>query len=172
MNIFKKLQIILVVILCLSLSMLFVACDPGDGDTPPDTGITVTFNTNGGSSIASDVLDAEFIMPSKPTREGYVFVGWYFDQGFTQSASNAEILAKTESFTLYAKWQKVPVVTFDSQGGSAVASDLLDQDFAMPTAPTKAGYHFDGWYFDQACTQIATYRRVCSWLCTNVHQEK
>ena len=106
MNIFKKLQIILAVIVCLSLTVLFVACDPDNGDTPPDTSITITFNTNGGSDVASDVLDAEFIMPATPTKSGYVFLGWYFDSACTQPASNASILAKTESFTLYAKWQK------------------------------------------------------------------
>ena len=113
MNIFKKLQIILIVILCLSLTMLFVACDPDDdGDTPPDNTITVTFNTNGGSTIASDVIDADFIMPAVPTKEGYIFLGWFFDEALTQSATNGAIIAKTESFTIYAKWQKIPTATF------------------------------------------------------------
>ena len=156
MNIFKKLQIILVVILCLSLTMLFVACDPDDdGDTPPETTITVTFNTNGGSTIASDAIDADFIMPANPTKEGYIFLGWCFDEALTQYATNAAIIAKTESFTIYAKWQKIPTATFETNGGSTVASDLVDADFTLPT-PTKAGFYFDGWYFDSAFTQVAT----------------
>ena len=99
MNIFKKLQLIFVFILCISLTMLFVACDPGD-EPPTDPSITITFETNGGSTVASDVLDAEFLMPSAPTKEGYYFDGWYFDASLTQYASNVSILAKTESFTL------------------------------------------------------------------------
>lgn len=49
-------------------------------------------------------------------------------------------------------------VSFDSQGGSAVASVSVAQGerpFA-PAAPTREGYTFAGWYTDSACT--AAYR--------------
>lgn len=49
-------------------------------------------------------------------------------------------------------------VSFDSQGGSAVASVSVAQGerpFA-PAAPTREGYTFTGWYTDSACT--AAYR--------------
>jgi len=45
-------------------------------------------------------------------------------------------------------------VRFDSNGGSAVASKTVKKDgvLAMPTAPTKEGYKFVGWYTDAALT--------------------
>jgi len=50
---------------------------------------------------------------------------------------------------------KPPVtVTFDSQGGSAVDSQIVDHDEKVtePTAPTKEGLTFDGWYKEYECT--------------------
>lgn len=50
---------------------------------------------------------------------------------------------------------KLPVmVTFDSQGGSAVSSQIVEQGGLVlePTAPTRAGYTFDGWYKEPECT--------------------
>lgn len=45
-------------------------------------------------------------------------------------------------------------VTFDSQGGSAVASqEVAHGGKAMePTSPTKTGYTFGGWYKEAGCT--------------------
>lgn len=41
-------------------------------------------------------------------------------------------------------------VTFDSQGGSAVASAVVEQDKTVvrPNDPTKSGYKFEGWYIN------------------------
>jgi uncharacterized repeat protein (TIGR02543 family) len=45
-------------------------------------------------------------------------------------------------------------VTFDSQGGSAVDPQTVDSGttISQPNDPTRAGYSFDGWYTDAACT--------------------
>jgi uncharacterized repeat protein (TIGR02543 family) len=45
-------------------------------------------------------------------------------------------------------------VTFDSNGGSAVDPQTVPKDSvaAQPTAPTRSGYTFDGWYNDAAFT--------------------
>jgi uncharacterized repeat protein (TIGR02543 family) len=45
-------------------------------------------------------------------------------------------------------------VTFDSQGGSAVATVTVDvgNDVSAPTAPTRSGYTFKGWYLDDGGT--------------------
>lgn len=53
-----------------------------------------------------------------------------------------------------------PVITFDSQGGSYVSAISLPYyvgeqlpSATEPTAPTRSGYAFSGWYCDKACTQ-------------------
>ena len=45
-------------------------------------------------------------------------------------------------------------VTFDSQGGSAVSSQIVvDGELVTePTVPTKTGYIFGGWYKESGCT--------------------
>lgn len=47
-------------------------------------------------------------------------------------------------------------VNFESNGGSAVASQTITEGekATEPTAPTKAGYTFAGWYKDSACTTV------------------
>ena len=70
----------------------------------PET-ITITFDTRGGSSIDSVVINkgAELNLPNNPTYNGYNFVNW-------EDASGAEIKNNTkfvESTTIYAKWEKV-----------------------------------------------------------------
>ena len=61
----------------------------------------------------------------------------------------------TENITLYAKWTiNTYTVTFNTDGGSAVDSQTVNYNSTAttPTAPTKTGYTFAGWYTDTECT--------------------
>ena len=64
---------------------------------------TVTFNSNGGSAVASITGQAwsSFVMPI-PTKSGMSFAGWYTDEGLTRLYTNPVIPAA--NLTLYAKW--------------------------------------------------------------------
>ncbi len=104
---------VFVVALCLTV----VACnftidtntDPDDnssnGDDPNSKNITISFNSNGGSAIASiSVTKGEiFTAPNVPTKEGYTFVGWYVDSALTEQW-DFSVDSATTSITLYAKW--------------------------------------------------------------------
>ena len=50
-------------------------------------------------------------------------------------------------------------VLFNSQGGSAVAQQTIDNNATAtePTAPTRTGYTFGGWYTDADCTDGNAY---------------
>ena len=50
-------------------------------------------------------------------------------------------------------------VAFQSNGGSQVASVTLAEGEVLnePTAPTRDGYEFDGWYKDAALTERMTF---------------
>ena len=67
---------------------------------------TVIFNSKGGSSVRSQEVNhgAKATTPTKPTREGYEFQGWYTDEDTTE-AYNFNT-AVTQNITLYAKWEK------------------------------------------------------------------
>jgi len=67
---------------------------------------TVTFNSNGGSSFSSQIINhgGTATRPVNPTRSGYVFDNWYSDIGFT-SIYNF-LTPVTSNITLYAKWNE------------------------------------------------------------------
>ena len=83
---------------------------------------TVTFNTNGGSAVASQQVAASALItpPTEPTKTGLLFGGWYTDSLFTNefNVNTDKIYADT---TLYAKWN-VSVLMRIKEGGTAVPS--------------------------------------------------
>lgn len=89
------------------------------------------------------------------TRTGYTFTGWNTKADGTGTAYNAGAAitypAEGTTLTLYAQWKvSSHTVTFDSNGGSAVASQTVDDKAKAkePTAPTWSGWTLDGWYLD------------------------
>ncbi len=70
-------------------------------------GFNVYFDTRGGSEVASQRLryGERLCEPLVPTREGYVFLGWYADEGLTQRVEPTQMTV-TESTTVYAAWGK------------------------------------------------------------------
>lgn len=115
----------------------------------------VSFDSKGGSAVDWDYdVDGETVdKPADPTRSGYVFAGWYDNDDYIGSAVTFPYTV-TGTQTLYAKWTPVYTVTFDSNGGSAVASqDIAEGDtVTVPADPTLAENIFDGWYADEALT--------------------
>ena len=111
---------------------------------------TVTFDSNGGSVVASErVADGGKVRkPRDPTRAGYRLDGWYEEAGHINKV-NFTTTTITADLTLYAKWEvEVYTVTFDSDGGSEVASERVADGgkVSEPRIPTRAGYRLDGWY--------------------------
>jgi len=52
------------------------------------TGYTITFNSNGGTNISDIEGVTELPTPLPiPTKEGYTFLGWYYNSAFTQIAN-------------------------------------------------------------------------------------
>lgn len=101
-----------------------------------------------------------------PVKEGYTFLGWYRDDGFTKPCKVSEdgrwIVNINNIY--YAKWTdgKVYTVSFDSQGGSAVASQTVAANGKVlaPVTPSRSGYSFDGWFTDSACTSAWDFNAV------------
>ena len=66
---------------------------------------TVSFNTNGGSTVnAETVLNGKAVTkPADPTRENYVFVGWYSDVDLTTPFEFGAQPISADT-TVFAKW--------------------------------------------------------------------
>ena len=122
-----------------------------------DDKFTVSFNTDGGSSVASQTVNAgeKVTKPADPTKANNVFAGWYCDANLTEAYDfNAPVLS---DLTLYAKWTAASgtyTVTFNSNGGSAVPSQTVKagEQAVKPANPTKANSNFAGWYTDAQLT--------------------
>lgn len=121
---------------------------------------TISFETNGGSEIEKIVInDINLLkMPHDPTREGYIFNGWYWDnESFQEPFTINSILEKDsiKTITLYAQWiideNYIPdgfiKVSFDARGGSFVASqNVLPGTTLLEPTSSREGYTLLGWY--------------------------
>ena len=112
---------------------------------------TVTFDVNGGTSVASQNVNAgeKATEPiPAPTKEGFTFDGWYEDATLnTKFDFNTQIVSE---ITLYAKWiENKYTLTFDANGGSGTMAPITDLtgEYTLPangfTAPS--GKQFKGW---------------------------
>ncbi|MGX8832822.1 leucine-rich repeat protein [Amedibacillus sp. YH-ame6] len=90
--------------------------------------------------------------PSIVSSCGYIFKGWYEDEGCTKEYDFKSKVDHT--MTLYGKWEleKYEVV-FHSNGGSSVES-VKEVEYKTkvmePSKPKKKGYEFEGWYRDES----------------------
>jgi uncharacterized repeat protein (TIGR02543 family) len=112
---------------------------------------TVAYNTQGGTTVASASWSwgDSITLPSAPTRSGYDFAGWFTASSGGSSLGASHTPGTPANLTLYAHWTpKSYTVSFDSQGGSTVASANFNfgDPISMPSAPTRAGFTFTGWF--------------------------
>ncbi len=121
--------------------------------------IKIQFETNGGSLIEditysiSDPVD----LP-EPTKEGYIFSGWYLDEALTDVFDVESV--EDEEIILYAKWEDdhLVTITYNAMGGSS-DQVIESMDNQLPTiyVPFKDGYLFSGWYLDETYDETYIY---------------
>ena len=107
---------------------------------------TVTYVVDDKRTTQQVEFDTEVTLPAPPAEKaGYKFDRWEVsgavmtDSKFTMPDNNV---------TITAKWTANRyTITFDTDGGSAVAAMTQDYGTAVtaPAAPAKTGYTFDGW---------------------------
>ena len=125
--------------------------------------VTITYVTEPGLIYKTELVP--FGMPVNPdsvtpTRDGYVFAGWYMDAQFREPASNS--LFATHPITFYAKWT-TPLpsyqVGFVLEDGGEInyqtykEGSIIDLDSYIPERENKK---FTGWYYDEDHTLPAT----------------
>ena len=117
---------------------------------------TASFESNGGSGVeAQSVLNGKTVTkPADPTRDGYLFIGWYADADFKTpfEFSSQTVTADT---TVYARWTEKGTnelefnVNFDLNYENAAALEagktVGGKLFGLPTAE-REGYTFNGWW--------------------------
>ena len=116
---------------------------------------TVTFNSSGGSSVASQTVEhgKTASKPADPSKGNKAFGGWYTDENLTSQFNfNSKI---TGNITLYAKWVDPFIVSFNTNGGSEIENQQIKsgERAVRPANPVKDGYTFLGWYTDLTLTE-------------------
>ncbi|MFM8983187.1 MAG: InlB B-repeat-containing protein, partial [Spartobacteria bacterium] len=115
--------------------------------------LTVTYNSQGGSAVANGTTTTGGSIassPGTPTRTGYSFNGWFAASSGGSAITFPYTHGQTGNFTLYAQWTANSLaVTYNSQGGSAVANGTTTTGGTIassPGTPTRTGYTFNGWF--------------------------
>ena len=116
---------------------------------------TVTFNTDGGSSIDNaNVENGQTVTrPSDPSKGGYAFVNWYSDSEKTVLYDFGTPV--TADITLYAKWEAAETrrITFVTNGGTAVDPVDLTKGTKLSSYPsTSYGNGTVTWCTDEGLT--------------------
>lgn len=122
-----------------------------------ENGISVTFDTDGGSTFPDQTVAAGELAtnPGEPERVGYDFIGWFFgSSGFNFNADTITsdmVNEDTQNVTITAKWAKknnIHIVRFDTDGADDIDSVLVEDGSRVtsPGAPVRDGYIFDAWY--------------------------
>lgn len=120
---------------------------------------TIEYNLNNGINNSENVSNytiEQMVALKNPTRDYYLFDGWFETADFSGTSISEFAQGTTENKILYAKW--IPVqyeIEYELNGGinneSNVFTYNVEQEIKL-SDPTKYGYTFMGWYLDDAFT--------------------
>lgn len=115
----------------------------------------ISYDANGGSGAPSSQTalygSSLKLSTTKPTREGFTFLGWATNsQATTATHSPGNSYTFTAATTLYAVWERISyVVSYNANGGSGAPTEQTKYHGVALTLssgkPTRSGYTFLGW---------------------------
>lgn len=119
------------------------------GNPPEDKTYTITIS-GGGGTLPTDSSGKVIELPKDPTKDGYIFDGWYTGETGGNKVIIGTIL--NGNITIYPHWKpdsgnpsdKVYIIIID--GGGQVTTGSDGKLTTLPATPTRPGYIFDGWY--------------------------
>ncbi|ECW8275870.1 InlB B-repeat-containing protein [Listeria monocytogenes] len=108
---------------------------------------TATFDKDGTTTTQTVNYDSLIQEPTAPTKDGYTFTGWYDAETGGDKWDFAANKMPAKNVTLYARFStNAYTATFDKEGTTTTQAVDYESLLTEPTAPTKDGYTFDGWY--------------------------
>ena len=125
---------------------------------------TVIFDANGGagSMNAQSARTTTTLSSNTFTRQYYEFAGWNLNSdGTGNTYSDGQTFDFSSDITLYAIWNPITfIVSYDSQGGSAVTNGSTTYNgkiASAPTQPTRSGHTFLGWFTAASGGSVITF---------------
>ena len=120
--------------------------------------VTVSFDTNGGSTIDSQAIDygGYALMPDDPELDGYVFGGWFLDNGTFLQEFDFDSPVQG-NITLYTKWNEDLRFTTDPIADGTVTSLDGQPGTVNFKATTSKDYTSLVWDFGDGSTSTNTY---------------
>lgn len=138
--------------------------------------LVITFDPNNGDNMQVDWKKEGVLLKaptSEPTKEGYTFEGWYYDNNGVNTKWNFETDKARYTMTLTAKWKANTsssgggggggttyyTLTFETNGGGSMQAIRAARGKTLDLSaytPMRDGYDFGGWYADKDLTQRIT----------------
>jgi hypothetical protein len=143
--------------------------ETGNTNPPGNTTYTLTYDSAGGSSVASQTYPSGTTvqLTATSTKQGYVLSGWALNSAPTVVVPQVIMNANT---TVVAVWQTAVVapttytLTYNVDGGTPIVppqTGITSGTVVQLTATvTKAGYNFKGWALSTAPTTVLTPQQV------------
>ena len=112
----------------------------------------VTYNRNGHGSAPSPatVTVGETADNISMSQNGYVFAGWFTDQGCTQAYSFDDPVMR--DMTLYAGWEVPVTIRYNGFGGQNCTVNVMEGGQLEISDPSVSGLTFTGWYINEDCS--------------------
>lgn len=120
---------------------------------------TITFYTE--QSVYGKLQTAgneRITLPQQPQKQGFDFVGWFFDNHVWQDQLTADtyqgqpLLQDVSVWAYFTPQTLQYTVTFETNGGTPV-EPITTHILSEQPQTAKEKYHFDGWFFDSDLTQ-------------------
>ena len=135
---------------------------------------TVSFNSNGGSSVSSISVkygDTYGTLPT-PKKDYYKFVGWYTSPSGGTKVSSGDTFNSASNITLYAQWQQNPISGWVEE--SKVPAGAQKVEYAYTYTETKESKSAneaknDGW--ESAGTRLGDYGPWSEWSKTKAPEK-
>ncbi len=154
----QKYVFILVLTILTACLALFAACNNTPAEQPKEQ-YTVSFSADGELYSTLKISGNQKVrLPVEPSKEGYIFNGWFFDEGAWTRLFTADAFADNPvegDLTVYAKYTPVKyLITYDVDkeiAHSNTTEYTIEQHIELQPA-TKQNYDFAGWFTDASLT--------------------
>lgn len=146
----KKIVFSILSLIFVCFSITFVGCEKFE--------YKINFNVDGEIyHIESNKGNVYVELPDEPTKDNYIFNGWFFDEGTWKNEFTATSLLYqpiTEDITVYAYWKPDSYsISYTLNGG--LNNELNPDEYFITEEitlyePTRPGYTFVGWFTTSA----------------------